>query len=887
MNDRIPAAPRSTYRLQMHAKFGFDDASAIADYLHQLGISHVYSSPYLQAAAGSTHGYDVVDPREVNRELGGREAHTRFCETLGRNALGQVLDIVPNHMSIADRSNGWWWDVLENGPSSRYASYFDVEWHPPEAKLYNTVLLPILGVHYGRAIDAREIQLAREGGLFTFRYFTHAVPVAPRSLDFLMASAADRCQNSYLAFIADSLGRLPLSTATDRVSLLRRHRDKEVLQAQVARLCAEDPRVAEAIDQVVAEINVEADAIDALLERQNYRLAFWRTAGRELGYRRFFDINTLVSLRMEDEQVFADTHALVLDWLRRGVLDGVRIDHPDGLRDPEEYLMRLRAAAPGAWIVVEKIIEPGERLPKSWPVAGTTGYDFLNVVSGVFVDPEGEAPLTQFYGEFTGEEIDYEAVVREKKLLVLREMFGSDVNRLTALLVDICERHRRYRDYTRHELHETLREVVACFPVYRTYIRPYVSQVSEDDVHYVNEAIDAGVSHRPDIDPALFHFLRDILLLRIRGDLETELVARIQQLTGPAMAKGVEDTVFYNYNRLVSLNEVGGNPGRFTVPAAEFHRAMAATQADWPHTMLATSTHDTKRSEDVRVRIHLLSEIPDQWAAAVTRWSELNYKHWRGRTPDRNAEYFFYQTLVGAWPLESERALAYMLKASREAKRHTSWTNPDELYEQRINNFVESILADDEFMDDFRAFLAPLVPAGRVSSLSQTLIKLTAPGVPDTYQGGELWDLSLVDPDNRRPVDYELRRRLLGEMNDLKPEQILERSDEGLPKLWLLRQAFSLRNRLPDVFGASGDYEPLEAQGAKANHVLAFSRGSQVISIAVRLVLGLGTDWDDTSLSVPDGRWENVLTGETFQGGARQLSKLLKRFPVALLVGRS
>jgi len=883
MSKTFSGAPRATYRLQMHAGFGFDDAGAIADYLERLGISHVYSSPYLQAAAGSTHGYDVVDPRSVNEELGDEAAHQRFCETLGRHQLGQVLDIVPNHMSIADRRNAWWWDVLENGPSSRYAAYFDVEWHPPEAKLRNTVLLPVLGDHYGRAIEARQIQLSREGGRFTFGYFDHQVPVAPRSLDNLLAAAAERSQNAYLAFLADSLGRLPLSTATDRVSIARRHRDKEVLQAQLARLCSEEPEVAAAIDQIVAETNVEPDAIDALLERQNYRLAFWRTAGRELGYRRFFDINTLISLRMEDEQVFADTHARVLDWLRKGVLDGVRIDHPDGLRDPEEYLSRLRAAAPDAWIVVEKILEPGERLPRTWPVAGTTGYDFLNLVAGLFVDPAGEAPLTQFYGEFTGEETDYAAVVHKKKLLVLHDMFGSDLNRLTALLVDICERHRRYRDYTRHELHEVLRETIVCFPVYRTYVRPYLEQVSEDDARYINAAIDAAASHRPELDVALFHFLRDILQLRIRGDLEAELVARFQQLTGPAMAKGVEDTVFYNYHRLTSLNEVGGDPGRFCISTAEFHTAAATAQRDWPLAMTATSTHDTKRSEDVRARISLLSEIPEQWTEAVLRWSELNYKHWRGRTPDRNAEYLFYQTIVGAWPIDAERATAYMLKACRESKNHTSWTNPDELYEQRVRNFVEGALGDETFLEDMSRFVAPLVTAGRITSLSQTLLKFAAPSVPDTYQGTEIWDLSLVDPDNRRPVDYDHRRRLLDELEGATPQYVWAHVDDGLPKLHVTQKALSLRARRPQAFGAESSYEPLETTGSKADHVVAFSRRSEVVCVAVRLVMGLDGQWDDTQLVLPPGTWKNELGGGQVHGGVVHLKQLLASFPVALL----
>ena len=528
--------PRATYRLQLHAGFGFDDAAAIAPYLADLGISHLYASPYLQAGAGSTHGYDILNHHRVNAELGGPAGHVRMCETMGKHGLGHILDIVPNHMSIASRDNAWWWDVLENGPSSRYASYFDVDWHAPEEKLRNTVLLPILGDHYGRVIEAGEIRIERAGGAFVFRYHDHVGPVAPRSLDNLLASAAGRCESDTLAFIADAYANLPLSTLTDRASVTRRHRDKQVLAAEIERLCKQDPAVAAAIDDVLAEINEDSDEMDVLLERQNFRLAYWKTAGQELDYRRFFDINTLVSLRIEHEHVFQDTHELILRWLREGVLDGVRVDHPDGLKDPEEYFNRLRQAAPQAWIVVEKILEPGERLPETWPVEGTTGYDFLNKLAGLFVDMRNEQQFTSFYGNFTGEPTEYVAVVRDKKHLVLKNLFGSDVNRLTSFLAQVCERHRRYRDYTRRDLNTVLRELAACFPVYRTYVRAESGQVSEDDTKYVDEAVEAAKANRPDLDGELFDFLRDLLLLRVRGTVESEFVMRFQQHTGPVMA---------------------------------------------------------------------------------------------------------------------------------------------------------------------------------------------------------------------------------------------------------------------------------------------------------------------------------------------------------------
>ena len=876
-------APRCTYRVQLRPEFGFAAAEAIAPYLSRLGISHLYSSPYLQAARGSTHGYDVLDPTRVNEELGGPEAHERFCRTLGEHGIGQVLDIVPNHMSIVERRNVWWWDVLENGPSSRYASYFDVDWEGPQERLRNLVLLPILGDHYGRVLEAGELKLVRRGGRFEIHYHEHRMPVSPRSLDGLLADAGERCGSPDLAFIADICSQLPSATATDRESIARRHRDKEVLAGQLARLCEEKPAIAVAVDTVVAEVNAEPDRIHALLERQNYRPAFWRTAGRELDYRRFFDVHTLIGLRIEDERVFADTHGLVLDWLAQGVLDGVRIDHPDGLRDPSRYFHRLRTAAPRAWIVVEKILEHGERLPTAWPVDGTTGYDFMNLVGGLFVDPTGEVPLTDLYAEWTGDRVDWSEMVWEKKHLVLRELLASDVARLAEVFLLVCERHRRYRDFTRHELRQAIREVAACFPVYRSYVRAEVGEVNEEDVRLVDQAIQAARERRPDLPSDLVDFFRSLLVLEIAGPVESELVMRFQQLTGPTMAKGVEDTAFYNYHRLISLNEVGGDPGRFGVPPEQFHRECAYVQQRWPRAMLGTSTHDTKRSEDVRMRLHLLSEIPERWGEAVRRWRERN----QGLMLDPNTEYLLYQTLVGAWPLTVERTLAYMEKAVREAKIVTTWTRVNEEYESAVRSFVEALFEDRDFLADLETFVAPLVEPGRIHSLAQTLIKLTAPGVPDFYQGSELWDLSLVDPDNRRSVDYELRQRLLADLekDGITPEDVMARMDEGLPKLWTIRQALAVRRRLAGLF-EDGEYRPLRAEGPKADHALAFHREGQVVTVVPRLMIGLGGDWQGTTLELPGGSWTNELTGETVEGGRQPLADLLGRFPLALLVRR-
>jgi (1->4)-alpha-D-glucan 1-alpha-D-glucosylmutase len=889
--------PRATYRLQLHPGFGFDAAAGIADYLERLGVSHAYFSPYLQAAEGSTHGYDVIDPRRVNEELGGDEAHTRLQAVLAEHGLGQVLDVVPNHMAISgtpsrkgapSHRNVWWWDVLENGPSSRYAGHFDVDWDPPEAKLRNTVLMPVLGDHYGRVVEAGDIQLARVEGRFEIRYFDHVLPVAPRSIDGLLGWAAELCGDDSLAFIAHSLTRLPLATATDRVSVYLRHRDKEVLAAQLERLCAEEPAVAEAVDRVVAEVNADADLMDALLERQNYRLAFWRTAGRELDYRRFFDINTLVALRMEDDQVFADTHALILRWLSEGVLDGIRIDHVDGLRRPGQYLERLREAAPRAWIVVEKILEGEERLPERWPVDGTTGYDFLNVALRLFVDPAGEAPFTDLWHELTGDPTPWDDAVLDAKFQVLREVLAADLNRLTHLFVQLCETERRYRDFTRHELHELLREVLASFPVYRTYVNES-GEISDHDEAVLDEAVGAARARRDDLDGELFDLVRDVLAGRGAGSgpVGTELRMRFQQVSGPVMAKAVEDTAFYRYLRLSSLNEVGGDPSWWSLDVDGFHARMAENQDRRPGAMLALSTHDTKRSEDVRARLSVLSELPEAWAAFARDWFETAARHRKGEWPDPATEYLVLQTLVGAHPLDAGRAVAYVEKATREAKVHTSWTDPDAGYDDAVRGYVEGVIADGQLQAALAGFVATIVDAGRVNGLAQKLVQLTAPGVPDTYQGTELWDLSLVDPDNRREVDYGERRRLLDRLDDLTATEAWESADTGAPKLLVVREALALRARRPEAFGAgeAGRYEPLAAAGPRAANVVAYTRGGRVAVVVPRLWAGVerAGGWEDTALVLPEGRWRDQFTGDVHDGGRRQVAELLGRFPVALL----
>ena len=890
----MPRIPSSTYRLQLHKGFTFDDAAATADYLQDLGISHVYSSPYLQAAPGSMHGYDVVDHTRVNEELGGADAHERFCSKLSNARLGQVLDIVPNHMSLG-KENRFWWDVLENGESSRYASFFDIDWRPYEARLRDKVLVPILADQYGIVLQSGDIKVTRQGSRFFVEVPGQILPVAPQSLQGILARAAEYAKSDTLNFLAASYGRLPAPEYADRRTILGRHRDKNVLNSLLARVCSEEKGACEAVDRAVKDLNENNDALDDFLNQQNFRLAYWKTADQQLGYRRFFDVNTLIGLRMEREYVFEETHALILDWLHRGVLDGVRIDHPDGLRDPLQYFRRLREHAPEAWIVGEKILEPGEFLREEWPIEGTSGYDFLNVVLNVLVEPEGMRELAEIYADFTNEPTHFPTIAHDKKINVTLEALGSDVNRLTSILVEICEANRDQRDYTRAEMRRAIREIASCFAIYRTYVEPSRGEITDEDRDYIERAIQCAKDDRPDIGAGLFDFIRDILTLKVKGKQESEFLMRFQQFTPPVMAKGVEDTAFYCFNRLIALCEVGGEPASDGLSVEEFHQYQAKMQATHPYTMVTLSTHDTKRSDDVRARLAVLSEMPEQFAEALNRWSRINNELrtdlFCGQScdgPDRNTEYLLYQTMIGAWPIDEKRLQAYMLKAVREAKQKTSWTGNNAEFEDALHRFIEAILKHEPFLNDLRQFVDKVCEPGRINSLAQSLLKHTAPGVPDLYQGSELWDLSLVDPDNRRPVDYELRSRLLNEIKGMQPArgaaECLRRSDEGLPKLWLIHRALCLRRERPQNFSATAAYAPLQLIGEKSHHVIGFLRGETLATIVPRLPHLLGGDWADTTVVLPGGEWTNHLTGAQLGGGSVLVRELLRDFPVALLV---
>jgi (1->4)-alpha-D-glucan 1-alpha-D-glucosylmutase len=679
------AAPSSTYRIQLGPAFDFSRASRVCDYLRELGISHLYLSPCLAAAHGSLHGYDVEDPSRVNPELGGEEGFDALCRAIRESGLGLILDVVPNHMAVGARANRWWWDVLSNGRASRYAGYFDIRWDGPDAELRNKVLVPILGAELDRCLQAGEIQLRRRGSEIVVRYWDHELPVSAASLTALRHTGGAAAS---------------ASPATRRDE----NRPAGAAAAGVSRPGGGSAAPDAEIDDVLKRINSEPGTLGRFLELQHYRLAYWRRANREVNYRRFFDIHQLAGIRVEEEEVFAAVHELPLRWVREGRVGGLRIDHPDGLRDPTAYLQRLRKAAPTAWIVVEKILAPGEALNPAWPVEGTTGYDFLNLLSGLFVNPDGRGPLTDLYREFTGQTADYEAVVLAKKMHVLTHLFVSEWSHLTDLLERIHRRWDGGAGGRRRDLERALAELIVGFPVYRTYIRPADGRVEDSDRAVVQGALTAVGTRCPGIDAAVMRMIEAVLLLERAGEMESDFVLRFQQLTGPVMAKGVEDTAFYCFSRLLALNEVGGDPGRFGTSPEAFHACCARLQSERPQTLLASTTHDTKRGEDARLRIGLLSEMPERWAEAVVRWSRVNAVFRCNGVPEADIEYALYQTLVGAWPIGIDRLGPYMLKAAREAKVHTSWTDPDPVYERTLQRFVEGVLGHAAFTQELSLF---------------------------------------------------------------------------------------------------------------------------------------------------------------------------------------
>jgi (1->4)-alpha-D-glucan 1-alpha-D-glucosylmutase len=875
--------PTATYRLQLCPGFGFDQVAEIAPYLKALGVSHVYLSPYLQAAAGSTHGYDIVDHSQVNRELGGAAAHARMLQVLRAQGLGQVIDVVPNHMATSTPDNRFWWDLLEHGRCSQYANYFDVDFQPVEARLHDKVLVPILSDHYGRVIEAGEIRLEREASRFRLiAHGKHVLPLDPASVGELLRGAAERCGSDELAFVADVLMHLPKPKDASGESAPRRQRDVQVAYRMLERLMVQHS-VAVAIDTQVAQTNDSLDALDQLIERQHYRIAYWRMARHDLDYRRFFDVDNLAALRIERSEVFHDVHETILRWVESGDVDGLRIDHPDGLRNPQGYFEHLRARAPNAWIVAEKILARGEVLPANWPVDGTTGYDFLALCTGLFVDPAGKAGLSDVYTEFVGTPLpDFGTLAREKKELVLEQLLPSDLNRLTSVLVRVCEEQPRFRDYSRDELRLTTRRMLAGFPIYRSYVD--VGIADERDRAYIMHAAASAEYADDTLDRRLLALVARILFGALDSASAREFRARFQQLSAATMAKGVEDTAFYCYSLLLSLNEVGGDPGQFAVTPEAFHAHCARIQDSHPFTMLASSTHDTKRSEDVRARISVLSEWPARWRQTVQKLSAAAAPHRTAAGPDRELEYFIYQTLVGAWPIEEARLLEYLRKAEREAKLHSSWHRPNEAYEKGVAAFVHGSLGDAAFRAELDLFVAALQKPAERNALAQLVLKLTAPGVPDIYQGNEVPRYDLTDPDNRRAIDFADLTVKLRQVDKASCRELLASGDPALRKLYVTSRLLQLRREFPAWFGPEARYVPLCASGAHADRLFGFMRGSHVLVVVPRLSASVGDDWGDTRIELPTGAWENLLCRAPVKSGL--VSELLAQLPAAVLLRR-
>ncbi|ALA59209.1 malto-oligosyltrehalose synthase [Nitrospira moscoviensis] len=959
-----PRIPIATYRLQFNGGFTFADATAIVPYLHDLGITHCYASSLLTAMPGSTHGYDIIDPTALNPEIGTEAEFRRFVDALHERDMGVVLDVVPNHMGIGKALNRWWRDVLENGPSSRYAEAFDIDWHPIKRELDDKVLLPILADQYGAVLEDQEIAVVYEDGQFLLRYGEHELPVAPKSwirilshrLDTLVGTEEDAAQADVMELqsILTAIRNLPGREERDPERIAERYREKEIIKKRLAALMEGSGKIRDLVLENVRRFNGERgrsesfDLLDALLNEQAYRLASWKVASEEINYRRFFDINDLAAVRMENPDVFRESHQLVFQLIREGAVNGLRIDHVDGLYDPGRYLGQLQAWAERElerageerplFLVVEKILGRDEALPETWPVHGTTGYDFIHVVNNLFVQSANERAFTELYHRVIGREESYADLVYASKRLIMRVSMSSEINVLGHQLNVISERDRRSRDFTLNSLTHAIREIIACFPVYRTYATDGPEPVADRDRAYIHMAVARAKRRNPALSGQVFDFIRAILLkqsdARTPRDREEQIrfVMKFQQTTSPVTAKGIEDTVFYRYNRLVSLNEVGGEPEQFGLSVDEFHKRMRERQARWPHALSASTTHDTKRSEDVRARLAVLSEMPQEWKAHVARWRRLNRKH-RGdaegeRQPDRNDEYLFYQTLVGAWPLHAmgeeayrtfcERIQRYMEKAIHEAKVHTSWVNPSHGYDAAMREFVRAVLdrsASQAFFDDFLPFQERIAHYGLFTGLSQLLLKVTAPGIPDFYQGTELWDLSLVDPDNRRPVEYGVRTALAGELAPLLSDAAPGRSEEvralaqhprdGRLKWYVAAAGLHYRRRRAALF-QQGEYLPLESGGSRKQHVCAFARvldDQAVVTVVPRLLATLTADvknppvgaglWEDSWVAVPPwptlGSYRHVLTGDILTvesvSGRRvlPLARVFQDCPLALL----
>ena len=912
-----PRIPRCTYRLQFNRQFTFAQAREIVPYLDALGVSDAYASPYFQARPESLHGYDITDHNKLNAAIGFREEYDSWISALHARGMGQVLDFVPNHMGIGEPLNQWWMDVLENGPSSIYAQYFDIDWRPLKSDLHDKVLLPILSDQYGRVLERGEFKAHFADGAFYLSYFDYRLPIAPGTYRYILGLALENLAEhrdedffAELQSIVTALEYLPRRTDIDPERIEERTREKEIIKRRLERRSQEAPQVQEAIEKALVQINGRPgdarsfDKLDELLNAQSYRLAYWRVAAEEINYRRFFDVNDLAAIRMEVPEVFDATHKLLLELIAAGAVTGLRIDHPDGLYLPRDYFEKLQARCAKAlgiplpsdrraiYMLVEKILTGTETLPKDWPVHGTTGYDFCNQVTHLLADSSAEAAISSTFRRFIGHSLHFGHLAYAKKRQVMRLALANDVNVLGNMVDRLSEQNRWYRDFTLQALGRAVRETIACFPVYRTYLAPD-RPVRDEDRHVIERAIAAAKRRNPAIEESVFNFLRDILLFRFPDNLDaqtraehTHFVLKFQQYTSPIMAKGLEDTVFYIFNRLAALNEVGGEPQQFGIGLETFHQRNQDRLRDWPATLLATSTHDTKRSEDVRARMVAISEIPQLWTRSIQRWRTVN-RRWKKRieeldAPDSNEEYLLYQTLLGTWPVkargEAERVVSpeyvqriqtYMSKALNEAKINTSWVQPNEEWLASMHDFVAKILEaspKNKFLPSFLPVAEEIARFGAINSLTQTLLKLASPGVPDIYQGNDTWDFSLVDPDNRRPIDYSQRRSMLDALAKAKPEELLENWPDGRIKMFLTQRVLQFRREHVELF-RYGNYVAITATGTFSDCCVSFARefdSEWIVVIAPRLSSRLGfppmaDTWKDTAIDVPEKlAWSNV-----------------------------
>jgi (1->4)-alpha-D-glucan 1-alpha-D-glucosylmutase len=987
---RIPTA---AYRLQFNYLFTFSDAAKIIPYLFDLGITDIYSSPYFMACKGSIHGYDIVNHSRLNHEIGTEEEYNKLIDELHLFDMGQILDIVPNHMCITSKDNIWWMDVLENGPSSIYADFFDIDWAPVKKELKNKVLLPFLGDQYGTVLENGELTLFFEEGSFFIRYYENLFPVRPQTYIHVLEHRMEDLKKIIkdnnpslmeLLSIITALKNLPSFLEKTPEKINERNREKEIAKKRLWALYREDTEVKSFINKNIEMFNgIKGDPksfspLDRLLAEQIYRLSYWPVATEEINYRRFFDINDLAAIKMENPIVFEETHKLLFRLIRERKITGLRIDHPDGLYSPSGYFHCLQkncfrnimldymekikkdvalphedtfaeteilnrydemlVADPESkpfYIVGEKILIKSEKMPEEWPIFSTTGYVFLNSLNGIFIETRNAKVFEGIYSGFIKSRMNYQDKVYDNKRLIMKAAMASEINTLGNYLNRISEKNRHTRDFTLNSLIEAITEVIAYFPVYRTYINNW--EIKERDHQYIDVAVSKAKRRNPSVNASIFDFLYNVLLLRLPDTMSEDdknecldFVMKFQQVTGPVMAKGVEDTTFYIYNRLLSLNEVGGSPDRFGTPIETFHGQNIERNKFWPHALITSFTHDSKRSDDTRARINVLSEIPDQWRAHLLNWSKLNKNKKVAidgqRVPGRNEEYFFYQTLIGSWPInetnEEEyeifktRIKDYMLKAMREAKVYTSWTNPHLLYEEAMMIFIETVMMDapdNIFLKSFIPFQKMISHYGIYNSLSQTLLKITSPGIPDFYQGTELLNFSLVDPDNRRPVDYDTRIRMLKEIKRqeslMLPSKIAReltlKKEDGMIKMYLIYKSLGYR-RANKVLFEQGEYIFLETFGEHADNICAFARrykNTIALSIVPRFFtrlsktiedLPLGIDaWNDTVVAVlsenTGKKYRNIFTNEVLitdnYNGVTGLSlaEVFKDFPVALL----